>query len=147
MRLERKYEAEAAHRLTAGVPEGHQCRRSHGHRYIFTVMLIGDVSPDTGMLMEYADVDKRISRVLDMVDHRDLNATLVGEPKEGGLAFVMNHNPTVENIARWFIAELRHQFPRENLRVGVSSFLSAQVYAVRVEEDSRSVVEVGAGEV
>ena len=47
MRLERTYEAEAAHQLSAGVPDGHPCKRLHGHRYIFTVTIIGDVDLDS----------------------------------------------------------------------------------------------------
>lgn len=145
MRLERKYEAEAAHRLTAGVPEGHPCRRLHGHRYIITVTIIGDVNPETGMLLEYAAIDERVRKVLDLVDHRDLN-DLAGHsgaqiccPSE---ACLVTQNPTVENLAAWFKAELSTFFPRTNFKVGPLSLQEPQVYAVRIEEDSRSAVEV-----
>lgn len=50
--VHRTYEMEAAHRLTAGVPEGHQCRRPHGHRYRLTVSVSGEVGDD-GMVIEY----------------------------------------------------------------------------------------------
>ena len=164
MRLERRYHAEAAHQLSAGVPEGHPCRRLHGHRYIITVTIIGDVNPETGMLLEYADIDARVAGVLGFVDHRFTNMlgfeARVGTTPPGGFPVVMmkpisdlrlveeelaakvRENSTVENLANWFKAELAHRFPRENLRVGPTSFLSPQVYAVRIEEDRDSVVEV-----
>jgi 6-pyruvoyltetrahydropterin/6-carboxytetrahydropterin synthase len=153
MRLERRYEAEAAHRLTAGLPEDHQCRRLHGHRYVIIVTLIGDLNPETGMVMEYADIDKRVQEVLRWVDHRFINELYIaGTPtqdlitsemcREPALASKVREHSTVENLAAWFIAELKHRFPRENLHVGPTAFLSPQVYSVRIEEDSRSAVEV-----
>src|SRR5262249_38065552 len=138
-------EAEAAHRLIVGVPDGHPCKRPHGHRYIITVTIIGDVNPETGMLLEYADIDRRVLEVLDFVDHRDLNHLGAGmnrELHEANLAAQVIGNPTVENLATWFIAELKHWFPRQNFRVGTLSLMEPQVYAVRIEEDSRSAVEV-----
>ena len=159
MRLERKYEAETAHQLTAGVPEGHPCRRLHGHRYIITITIIGDVDPQTGMILEYDDIDARVAGVLGFVDHRFTNMlgydarvgtdpttmfpVIISSPItdlrliEEGLAMKVRENSTVENLAAWFLAELKHRFPRKN-----GPFLSPSVYAVRIEEDSRSVVEV-----
>jgi 6-pyruvoyl-tetrahydropterin synthase len=161
MRLERRYEAEAAHQLTAGVPEGHPCRRLHGHRYVITVTIVGDVDPSTGMLLEYAEIDRRVNEALFYVDHRFLNdlggpeqamplrdqfgrdmGTVALPVKEPELAAKVRQNSTVENLVTWFIAELKHRFPRTDTQVGVLSFLSPQVYAVRIEEDSRSAVEV-----
>lgn len=175
MRLTRKYEAEAAHQLSAGVPEGHPCRRLHGHRYEIWVTIIGDVNPETGMLLEYNEIDERVEEVLDLVDHRFINmlgfdislttmwgmiedslgAPLKAPPvairtksldfefKEPDLAAKVRENSTVEHLAQWFIAELKHRFPRTDTKVGPTSFLSPQVYAVRIREDSRSEVEVG----
>jgi 6-pyruvoyl-tetrahydropterin synthase len=156
MRLERKYEAEAAHQLTAGVPEGHPCRRLHGHRYEIWVTIIGDVNPETGMLLEYGEIDARVKEVLDLVDHRFINklgqtdegwslidsATGVVVVQEPELAAKVRQNSTVENLVAWFKAELSHRFPRTNLKVGPLSFLDAQVYSVRIKEDSRSAVEL-----
>lgn len=163
MRLDVRYEASAAHQLSAGVPEGHKCRRLHGHRYVITVTLIGDLNPETGMLMEYGDIDDRVRGVLGFVDHRFINMlglearvdidpttafpVIVSGPiadlklMEEDLAAKVRENSTVENLQRWFEAELKHRFPRENLRVGVGAFLSPQVYSVRIEENSRSGVE------
>jgi 6-pyruvoyl-tetrahydropterin synthase len=163
MRLERKYEAEAAHRLSAGVPDGHPCRRLHGHRYEIWVTIIGDVNPETGMLLEYGEIDKRVAEVLSFVDHRFINnlgldpdmPARVAEGdddihgphlderiQEPELAAKVRQNSTVENLVAWFKAELSHRFPRTSLQVGPLSFLSPQLYGVRIKEDSRSAVEL-----
>jgi 6-pyruvoyl-tetrahydropterin synthase len=155
MRLERTYHAEVAHQLLAGVPDGHPCRRLHGHRYIITITLIGDVDPSTGMLMEYADIDRRISEVLGLVDHRFLNelgfnafvvgreiiATPIDGIRKPELAAKVRENSTIENVADWMLAELKERFPRLDKQVGVKSFLEPQVYALRIEEDRDSAVE------
>ena len=158
MRLERKYEAEAAHRLNVGVPDGHPCKRLHGHRYEIWVTIIGDVNPETGMLLEYAQIDQRVAEVLSFVDHHFINnlgldpdlpsgAVTAGmhaypQIQEQALAEKVRQNSTVENLVAWFKAELATRFPRENLKVGPTAFLSPQVYAVRIKEDSRSAVEL-----
>lgn len=145
MRLECRYRAPAAHRLTAGLPEGHKCRRLHGHNYEITITVIGTMDPATGMLMEFSEVDSRARHVLDHVDHRDLNALGEGATPivETDLANKVRENPTAEHLARWICAELRNFFAGVR-KVGG---MAPQIYSVRVEEEPGMAVEVGAGEV
>lgn len=144
MRVECHYRAPAAHRLTAGVPEGHKCRRLHGHNYEITVTIIGPHDPETGMLMEFSEIDSRVRHVLDHIDHRDLNALGEGATPilETELAAKVRANPTAENLAKWFCAELQLFFDGAR-RVGG---MIPQVYAVRIEEEPGMAVEVGLGE-
>lgn len=158
MRLECKYEVQAAHQLSAGVPPGHPCRRLHGHRYNITVTIIGDVNPETGMIMEYEEIDERVWEVLELVDHLNLNdvglqmidnglkVTSVLHPpsvlRRPELAELVRKNSTVENFATWLKAELAARFPHVNQKVGVLSVLAPQVYAVRIEEDADHTVEL-----
>lgn len=164
MRLECKYAVQAAHQLTAGVPENHPCRRLHGHRYNIAVTIIGDINPDTGMLLEYEQIDERVWEVLKRIDHHNLahlglKVDVRGEPwplntndpnenrlnpdiREPALAARVRVNSTVEHLALWLKAELTHRFPRVDTRVGALSFLSPQVYSVRIEEDADHTVEV-----
>lgn len=82
MRLIRRYNFEASHQL-AHLPEGHPCTRLHGHGYRFEVVVEGE--PDRrGMVVEYAELDEVVAKVLDRYDHRHLNDFL--------------EQPTVENI-------------------------------------------------
>lgn len=62
---------EAAHHLP-NVPEGHKCRRLHGHSYRVVITVREHVGSD-GMVMDFADVDAVAKPVIDALDHRCLN--------------------------------------------------------------------------
>jgi len=83
-----RYTFEAAHHLPM-VPDGHKCRRMHGHNYAVEVTASGPVRAD-GFVADFADLDAVVNPLVETVDHRVLNIV-------DGLA-----NPTAENIAIWF---------------------------------------------
>jgi len=82
------YKFEAAHRLPK-VPPGHKCARMHGHSYRVSVTVAGEVDPDTGWLVDFADIDAVVEPVIGELDHRVLNEV-------AGL-----DNPTCEYVAKW----------------------------------------------
>jgi 6-pyruvoyltetrahydropterin/6-carboxytetrahydropterin synthase len=90
MRIElaRDYRFDAAHRLPR-LPDGHKCKRLHGHTYMIEVRLEGEVDEHTGFLLDFADVDKVVEPVIAKLDHYYLNEI-------EGL-----DNPTSEILARW----------------------------------------------
>jgi hypothetical protein len=90
------------------------------------------------MLGEEASVTTDPTTPFTIIASGPIEGAVINAPT---LAAKVRENSTVENLREWFEAELRHRFPRENFRVGASSFLSPQVYAVRIEENSRSGVE------
>lgn len=97
--LRRRYDVDAAHQLTAGVPEGHKCRRLHGHRYEVTLYVQGE--PDeNGVLIEYGDLDAVVNPMMARVDHHFLNT--LSERCSTAEAFLVSENPTVERLAQWF---------------------------------------------
>ena len=52
---------------------GH-CFRHHGHNYTLEVTVRGVPAPETGMVMDLADLEARINAaVIDLMDHRDLD--------------------------------------------------------------------------
>jgi 6-pyruvoyltetrahydropterin/6-carboxytetrahydropterin synthase len=89
---------EAAHRLP-NVPEGHKCARLHGHSFRVEVHVEGPVDPDTGWVMDFADVRVACAPVRDQLDHRYLNEI-------DGL-----ENPTSEQVARWIWERLVPDLP------------------------------------
>ncbi len=93
MEIYRQFQVEAAHRLP-NVPEGHKCRRLHGHSFRITVRVSGEPGPDTGWLIDFAEVKDAFQPVFDRLDHHYLNEI-------EGL-----ENPTSENLARWIWNEL-----------------------------------------
>jgi 6-pyruvoyltetrahydropterin/6-carboxytetrahydropterin synthase len=95
MRLSHDFVFSAAHHLPRY--EG-RCSRPHGHNYKLRVTLEGAPDPHSGMIIDfYALQDIVQSRVLDAIDHRDLNEIL--------------ENPTAELIVIWIWERLREALP------------------------------------
>lgn len=112
MEIFRTFTFEAAHYLPE-VPEGHKCRRLHGHSFRTDVYVQGEVDPKTGWLMDFQDIQRAFDPLEDQLDHRLLNEI-------EGL-----ENPTSEHLARWIWARLEPRLPglsrvivRETCNVG-----------------------------
>ena len=89
---------EAAH-LLPHVPDGHKCRRLHGHSFAVEVKVEGPLNPELGWLMDYALIKEHVSPVRAALDHTYLNEV-------DGL-----ENPTSENIAVWIWQRLKPTLP------------------------------------
>jgi len=87
-RLERSYRFEAAHFLPK-VPPGHKCARMHGHSYAIEIAIEGEVDPERGWLMDFAEIDEHVMPLVRQLDHQVLNEI-------AGLG-----NPTSELLAGW----------------------------------------------
>ncbi len=85
----RTYRFEAAHYLPL-VPEGHRCRKLHGHNYRIEITVRGHLDA-RGFVCDFAEIDALIEPLLRRVDHQLLNEV-------EGL-----ENPTAEIIAAWFL--------------------------------------------
>lgn len=98
VRLSKSCQFEAAHYLPT-FPEGHKCRRLHGHSFKFDVIVEGDVDPAKGFLIDYGDIKKATGPVVAQLDHYLLNEI-------EGL-----HNPTSEVLAKWIYDRLKPALP------------------------------------
>jgi 6-pyruvoyltetrahydropterin/6-carboxytetrahydropterin synthase len=96
--LAKTFTFEAAHYLPC-FPDGHKCRRMHGHSFRVEVVVEGEMDPAKGYLVDYGDIKKAISPVHDALDHRCLNEI-------PGL-----ENPTAELLARWIWDRLKPTLP------------------------------------
>lgn len=99
MDIFREFTFEAAHRLPF-VSEGHKCARLHGHSFHVEIHVRGPVGPDTGWVMDFADIKRAFQPLYDLLDHHYLNEI-------DGLS-----NPTSENLARWLWRRLRPSLPQ-----------------------------------
>lgn len=86
--LRRRYRFEAAHHLPQ-TPEGHPCRRLHGHSYEIEVRVAGESELESGWVIDFADIDNVVKPVRAELDHQLLNDIT-------GL-----ENPTSEMLAAW----------------------------------------------
>jgi 6-pyruvoyltetrahydropterin/6-carboxytetrahydropterin synthase len=105
--LVKDFRFEAAHYLP-NVPEGHKCRRMHGHSFRGEIAIRGPVDPRIGWLIDFADLKRAIDPVVARLDHYLLNEV-------EGL-----ENPTSEEIAVWIWGRIAPSLP--------------QLYRVTIEE-------------
>lgn len=98
MRLVKTFRFEAAHDLPT-FPDGHKCRRLHGHSFRFDVVVEGEVDPAKGFLIDYGDIKKICDPIVRQLDHYYLNEI-------EGLS-----NPTSEMIAKWLWDRIKPQLP------------------------------------
>lgn len=82
------------------VPEGHKCKEVHGHTYRMTLEFEGEIDPEMGWLIDFAEIKKVVSPLIDTVDHKLLNSI-------EGL-----ENPTCEMIAQWFWNKITPKIPQ-----------------------------------
>ena len=119
--ITRRLEFDSGHRIPN---HDGQCRHLHGHRYAIEVTLTGEVADhpgkaDDGMVLDFGDIKRLTNQyVVELWDH----AFLVAKEDEGLVAFlatlpnhktvVMEHVPTVENLANAAFAILQPVFSK-----------------------------------
>lgn len=98
MRIFKEFTFEAAHRLPRA-PEGHKCQRLHGHSFRVEIHVTGAVHPETGWVLDFADIKNAFEPLHTQLDHHYLSEI-------PGL-----ENPTSEMIARWIWERLLPSLP------------------------------------
>lgn len=87
------------------MPDGHKCKRLHGHNYEVRVWLEARELDANGMVRDFADLKVFASWLKTIYDHRCINDVLTGV------------HPTAENLARHFYEHIRDRFPVVKVRV------------------------------
>ena len=91
--IEKDFAFSAAHHLW-GLPEGHQCARTHGHNYVVRVRLQGADLDPTGFVLDYGKLAPLGAFLDQVLDHQDLNVALPEQVP----------NPTAEHLAAYLAA-------------------------------------------
>lgn len=99
MIIYKQFSFDSAHFLPQ-VPEGHKCKRLHGHTYHLTVFVAGEVLEKQGWVMDYGDLKAVAGPVVDLLDHSLLNEI-------EGL-----ENPTAEVLSIWIWNKIKPLLPQ-----------------------------------
>ena len=115
-----------------------RCRHLHGHNGRAEVDLAADALDGRGMVVDFTDIKQRIKSWIDeTLDHRMLlhreDPILPVLQERGELYFVMDENPTAENIAVAIWNALAPRIP------------SGTLHSVRLQETENNTVEYRGG--
>ena len=91
-------------------------KHGHGHNYTLEAQVSGSVDPETGMIINLADLDKVLVEVSDLLDHKFLNSDV---------EYFKQNMPTTENIAI---------FCFEKTFEKLKAYTSAKLHKVRIYE-------------
>lgn len=98
MIIYKQFVFDSAHFLP-NVPEGHKCKRMHGHTYHLTVYIDGPIQNPEGWVIDFSDIKSLINPIINQLDHHTLNEIQ-------GL-----ENPTAENVAQWLWNQIKPSLP------------------------------------
>jgi 6-pyruvoyltetrahydropterin/6-carboxytetrahydropterin synthase len=98
MEIYKEFTIEAAHRLPLA-PQGHKCRRLHGHSFRIALHISGPIDPKYGWVTDFGNIKDAFAPIYDILDHQFLNEI-------EGL-----ENPTSENLCRWIWNRLEQSLP------------------------------------
>jgi 6-pyruvoyltetrahydropterin/6-carboxytetrahydropterin synthase len=115
MEIFKVFHIEAAHRLP-NLPSSHKCSRLHGHSFRVEIHIQGQPQPESGWIMDFAELKQTCMPVLEMLDHRYLNEI-------PGL-----ENPTSEILAHWIWQHLKPTLPNLCKLVVAETCTSGCVY-------------------
>lgn len=102
--ITKEFTFEAAHYLP-NMPDGHKCRRMHGHSFRIAVKVTGEPDAIMGIVIDFSEVKRIVKPLIETLDHWVINEVgeKMGEP--------LLQNPTSENIAKWFFQQLAPVLP------------------------------------
>ena len=97
--LIRKFEFDAVHRLPH-VPSDHASSKMHEHHFEVELVVVGEVDPNRGWVMDYGEIDKIFNPIRDQLADRCLNEV-------EGL-----ENPSSEILAQWVFRRVKPLIPQ-----------------------------------
>ncbi|MEM7191625.1 MAG: 6-carboxytetrahydropterin synthase [Pseudomonadota bacterium] len=98
MRIYKEFFFEAAHFLPSA-PQGSRNARMHGHSFRARITIDGQPDEDTGIVLNFSELEAAVSDARKALDHRLLNEV-------EGLS-----QPTLERIAMWLWDRLHNRLP------------------------------------
>jgi len=84
-----------------------KCESLHGHNWKVEVTVSGENLNSAGMIMDFGDLKKLTSKVLDELDHSNLN----------DLEHFKQRSPSSEEIARYIYTRLKKEISADSCRL------------------------------
>ena len=78
-----------------------KCSGLHGHNWRVIVRVQTEKLDDSGMAIDFCELQALMKTVIELVDHKNLNE----------LEYFSYQNPTSENLARFFYLKIQEQLP------------------------------------
>src|SRR5437660_12657062 len=107
MLLRKTFRFEASHILPK---HPGKCSRLHGHSWVLHIFVEGSVNPDTGFVMDFADISKMVNPLIDRLDHHHLGTYddfgSLQLNQWGVLGMPHDIYPTSENLLTWIGKQL-----------------------------------------
>ena len=92
--ITKEFRFEAAHSLPH-LPEGHQCKRHHGHSYLLRIHCQSDAL-DNHFVVDFAEISRHVKPLVEKMDHQDLNT-------------LFNFPTTSENLSKHIFEVLKYK--------------------------------------
>jgi len=91
-----------------------KCSRLHGHSWKLRVYVQGEVSTDTGFVMDYGDLKKHLQPLIDDLDHHHLGtwwfqADVKDQANWGVKMMNGNFYPSSENLIVWIAGNINSE--------------------------------------
>lgn len=102
-----------------------ECRRLHGHNWKVEAEVAATALDPLGMAVDFKTIKQAAREIAGHLDHRYLNEI---EPFD-------SLNPTAENLAAWFFAQLSQRLNNDRVRVAAITLWETERACVRYSED------------
>ncbi len=134
VKIAKEFRWEMGHRLSYH-QEG--CENLHGHSYRMAVEVEGTLD-EGGMVLDYGTIKKVVTPLLENLDHATMiheDDTVVKEflAYQNMKTVVVPFHPTAENMAIWFLDQLKESFHK---------YSNLQKVTIRVYETNSAMAEV-----
>ncbi len=84
-----------------------KCEELHGHNWEVEVFCESAELNEIGLVIDFKELKKYLSEILDLLDHKYLNET----------EFFSKNNPSSENIAKFIFKEMKRFFPAGGIKL------------------------------
>lgn len=129
-RISKAFQFSASHQLEH-LPDGHKCKRLHGHNYAVTLLFVREELDEWSFVRDFDSLNIFQNWVDIQLDHRHLNDVLrdarEDHPKDAIRRAAKSLQPTSENLAWWIFNRWSQVWPDlEGVRVSEGLDTSAE---------------------